>query len=405
MGERSDMGDGLGTWEDETARKKPVIGEGNKAAARRCLNLFFSLYIASTPRNTSFILNDQEIGYAELNVDAAKQAFYRDRKTLEKAGIYIRELTPETDEDAPARKRPASKRAASKHLDDWLDGDEWVDWGEDSGDGSQDGSWASMTEESSWELDRDRTYSHLDEQSPDTLAALLERCSELDESPFWKNSSEYLVLKSRLQGALSRRNGTDFPRTIDHLDDAPEDPWINRLFQCYQDRTRIRIDYENAQGEQRSHETDVYGFFTVGGCTYFVGYDPDYQLTLTYRTDRIKTLTVLKTAYRIPESFHVEDHVFLPFDFSNKEPVKATFSFAPETSEMELSTITKGRGSLEGVREPARWLWHVEVRDLDAAASMSLANTSIRMRPVSPPELVDAWTGRIQKAVTANGGN
>lgn len=314
------------------------------------------LNVAAAPLSTTRIIEDADAGYGSKNRESDKKKFTRDRERLAGHGICIREVRAEG---------------------------------------------ASETEESFWELDRERTYARLDELSTEELEEVLRASGAYSLNQLWVSNRSLSTLQAGLAAELSARCNGYRPQSSSPA--AQNDPVLAKLWECYQDRSRVRIGYVNAQGAEREHELDIYGFFPLGGHEYLVGSNPKVSHPLTYRIDRIGSLKVLKETYEIPSSFNIAEYIFLPFDFSAARPVEAAFRFPAGISEYELDALTHERGALERAEDGESWLWRVEVRDLDAAASLALDNATLGMRPCSPPELVESWTSQIRKAVGAHG--
>lgn len=326
-------------------------------AARRCLNLFFVLFVADEPPSTTRIVTDSDLGYGLANIESEKTKFRRDRNQLERAGIHIKENKP-----------------------------------------------TKQNEESTWEIDWNSTGVDLDRLTREELETLLYASHTCDSVPFWTDIHALHDLQSKLMAALARKSCGNLPEPVEDLQPqrADAEPWLNELWNSFQDRKSIRFSYINAVGEEREHTVDIYGFFTLDGRTYFAGFAHTIERVLTYRTDRVRLFKQLKDSYEVPESFILGEYVFLPFDFSANEPVEAVFSFTSRRSEYEIASLTRGRGDLELDADQDAWLWTIEVRDLDAAACLALSNGHLRMKPLAPPTLVSTWTNKIERAVTAN---
>ena len=330
-------------------------------AARRCLNLFFVLFVSEEPPTTTRIIGDSDLGYGSPNTDSEKKKFKRDRNRLEEAGIHLHEISSEN-----------------------------------------------KTEESAWEIDWDHTGINLDQLERDELEDLLYASRTCDSISFWTDIHALHDLQSKLMAALARKGCGNLPEPVEEGSTPREgtlgtdERWVAALWGSFRDRTSVRFSYTNASDEDHTHVVDIYGFFTLGGRTYFAGFTHGIERILTYRADRIRSLEQLKETYEVPDSFVLGEYVFLPFDFSSNEPVEAVFSFPGEGSEYEIAALTRGRGELDLDAKKDVWTWTVEVRDLDAAASLALANGHLGMRPVSPPPLTDIWTDKIERAVTSH---
>ena len=342
----------------ETGSRMPEDNEPElNETAWRCLNLFFILNIASSPVSTSRIIEDSDLGYGSGSRQNDKKRFARDRERLGRLGICIRQV------DIPG---------------------------------------SAVTEEGFWEIDRAQTNIQFRDLSTNNLSYLLHEAQTVEHESIWASNRALFDLQIKIQSELSRRNGEAFPRTLDAPTAPAPNPVLARLWECSQKNTPVEFCYVNARSEQRTRVADVYGFFTDCQNTYFVGLLHDANQIRTFKTSRIKKIKRHSGTYRVPEDFHIEDYMFLPFDFAPAEPVAGVFLFPNTASEYELEALSHGRGSLER-KADGTWSWTVEVRDVAAAASMALSHTSLGMRPAAPQSLVDAWVDQIRGAVESNG--
>ena len=117
----------------------------------------------------------------------------------------------------------------------------------------------------------------------------------------------------------------------------------------------------------------------------------------TFRCDRIVRAWRPSKAYAIPADFNLNDYLFFEFDFADRPPVAATFSFGPQTQIDMINGLTRGRGEL--AHTDAGWTWTVDVRDLEAAASFCMAHAMDGMRPMAPKSLKQAWNHLIERTV------
>lgn len=155
--------------------------------------------------------------------------------------------------------------------------------------------------------------------------------------------------------------------------------------------------YQNGRGEQKERTVCVYGMFEREGVAYFCGLDNVTDDIRTFRCDRIVRAWRPSKAYAIPADFNLNDYLFFEFDFADRPPVAATFSFAPQTQIDMINGLTRGRGEL--THTDAGWIWTVDVRDLEAAASFCMAHAMDGMRPMAPKSLKQAWNHLIERTV------
>ena len=174
-------------------------------------------------------------------------------------------------------------------------------------------------------------------------------------------------------------------------------PTVDAVWSAFAERCALRFLYQNGRGEQRERTVCVYGMFEREGTAYFCGLDNATDSIRTFRCDRIIRAWRPSKAYAIPADFNLNDYLFFEFDFADRPPIAATFSFAREAQADMVSGLTRGRGEL--VRTEAGWTWTVNVRDLEAAASFCMAHAVDGMRPVAPDSLKQAWNHLIERTV------
>ena len=166
---------------------------------------------------------------------------------------------------------------------------------------------------------------------------------------------------------------------------------------AFAERCALRFLYQNGRGEQRERTVCVYGMFEREGTAYFCGLDNATGNIRTFRCDRIIRAWRPSKAYAIPADFNLNDYLFFEFDFADRPPVAATFSFAREAQADMINGLTRGRGEL--MRTETEWTWTVDVRDFEAAASFCMAHAMDGMRPVAPDSLKQAWNHLIERTV------
>ena len=324
--------------------------------ALRILNLLFALNTSKTPLATEQILSDSDLGYGSDNRESDRRKFQRDRESLAEHGIMVREVRAEG---------------------------------------------MAETEESSWEIDRRRTHAERGSLSPDDAELVLAAIDETfelhaDNPERWPLQRAYLKLKELM--------GIEASAAPEHDGARGYSPVLQTIWDAFMARRPARFVYRSADGSERAREVELYGTFARGNHSYLVGLDRGAGGMRTFRTDRIvraRHTPASAGTYDVPVEFDIEDYQFLPFDFSDAEPVDAVFMFPANVDEHELELLTRRRGTLTS--ETDAWRWEIAVRDLDAAAVFCLGHTSLGMRPVSPRALIEAWRANIEKAATAHG--
>lgn len=331
---------------------EPVLTR-REEAARRVLNLLFSLSIAVEPLTTDQIISDPEIGYASPGRDSRIKAFNRDRETLSAHGIFIREVTH---------------------------------------------GGATKNEQRAWKIDRALSFADrrsIRAQDAEDAVGAIDRMFALhaDDPARWPLQ----VARTKLCEVA----GLD-PGATGEVGETKRD--LTFVWSAFSRRKPARISYRDARGRETSRVLDVYGMFEQGSCVYLVGFDHDARGIRTFRTDRV---TAAKPApdsaktYVIPPEFEVAGFHFLPFDFGEGEPVEARFSLPEGLGRNEAELITKRRGVLERVPGDG-WLWTVDIRDIDAAARFALERASLGLRALEPVSLVESISLRKNRAVMAH---
>lgn len=324
--------------------------------ARRVLNLLFILNASSRPFGTDEIVTDSDLGYGSGNRTSDKRKFKRDRERLAELGVIVREVR---------------------------------------GDGSAE------TEESRWEIDRERTHAEAGAISADDaalVAAAVEQAFSLDRADpdRWPLRRAYRKLLNACGAPAAQA-----PAPQEVASDS-ESPAIQAIWEGYAQRRPLTFTYRDAKGTERTRTADIYGIFSQGGNSYFVGRDHGADAVRTFRADRVvsaRRIAASAARYAIPADFHIDGYRFQPFDFSENAAMAVTFSFPLGTPEDEVELITKSRGELVHDGERDRWLWRVEVHDIEAAASLALRHATAGMKPVDPPALLDSWRSHIERAL------
>lgn len=332
--------------------------------AQRLLNLLFIFNAAERPLTTDEIVSDADLGYGSPNRASDLRKFRRDREKLAERGVFIAEV-----------------RATD----------------------------AAETEQSSWAIDRARTFAGGGIVREGDVHLLVEAIDAYLAGPAHPLAPPLNAVRIRAREELARLAGELPPEdpqrvaapTASRRNRARQNGTADALWTAFSLRRTVPLTYRNARGASSQRTVAVYGIFAHGAAGYVVGLDSATQAVRTFRIDRIERLGVLGDSYEVPADFDVRPYLFLPFDLGEDEPVAATFSLPAERTCAELAALTYGRGTSERA-DDGSWRWHIAVRDLDAAAAFALEHARDGMRPVAPATLVDVWRDTIAKAVSAH---
>lgn len=333
------------------------------ASAQRLLNLFFIFNTATRPLSTEEIVSDSDLGYGSARGTAQRESdvrkFRRDRQKLAEQGIHIVEANPLG---------------------------------------------AAETEESYWKLDRAHTFAAggmVTADDAETLAHAIDEYVSHTATPLVRPL--WSVRNKALELAGKTLNEQDRPQTDDaDTQHTVSQALLDAIWTAFATRQKLTLSYTNAQGEPSKRTVAIYGIFTHEGVTYITGLDSATNTVRTFRTDRISKAWRPSGSYRIPPDFDVRDRVFLPFDFGDEPAFVATFSLPAGTTEAQVQSMTRGRGSYAKA-DDGSFTWNVTVHDSHAAASFALAHAREGLRPQAPQTLVDAWNTMIDQAVMAHG--
>lgn len=316
--------------------------------AQRILNLFFVLDNSAEPLTTEQIVSDSDLGYGSGNADSDKRKFRRDREKLASHGVVVKEV-----------------RIAG----------------------------AAENEESAWSLDRERTFAAggiIDVQDAELLRAAIDQTLQEGTSPF---ADPLEQIRSKIDALAGGQQPSSAPA-------ARHAPMADAVWSAFAEQRSLRFVYCNGRGEQSERTVCIYGIFERDGRGYFCGLDDATGSVRTFRSGRIVKAWKPTKTYRIPADFNLNDHIFFEFDFSENEPVAATFAFSPDSPENMIRAISAGRGHLAFV--DSHWQWTVDVRSIKGAASFCMRHALDGMRPQAPQALLDAWNHLIEGTVAAH---
>lgn len=324
-------------------------------AARRILNLLFLLNVSRTPLTTEQIISAEELEYGDGNRESALRKFRRDREKLAEQGVIVREIRPEG---------------------------------------------APETEASLWGIDREATHADMGlilQEDAETLIDIIDGHLMRSDVPY---RGVLERIRAKVLGAAGPEELATGGERVGHAAEVADDPVLETIWAALALRRRLPMTYQDAEGRESRRTVAVFGIFTLEGRSYFVGEDEEGRIR-TFRADRVLRAGRPRGSYAIPADFNIDDYLFLPFDFAPGAGAEVAFSLSREATDEEVRTATRGRGAVEE-RDGER-IWRVRARDVRAAASWGLSHrTPLAVRPIDPPELIEAWNDLIRKAVEAH---
>lgn len=325
------------------------------ATAQRLLNLAFIFNTSTRPISTSEIIADSDLGYGSDQRSSDLRKFNRDRQKLAEQGIEIVSCEP---------------------------------------------SISAENEETFWRLDRENTFAAGGVITADDADVLLEAIDEYLSGP---PSPLRVPLMNVRTKVLELTGDIEAPQAERPLSKAEgsQQAMLNAVWLSFSLRRELTFSYTNAQGERSRRVVAIYGIFSHEGSTYIVGLDDKSGSLRTFRVDRMDRALRPGNPYTIPADFDIRDFLFLSFDFGAQDAATASFTFPAEQTEGVIAAITHDRGALSR-GDDGTWMWTVEVRSLDGAASFALEHAHDGMRPAAPQELVDRWCAAIDKVVNAH---
>lgn len=302
--------------------------------ARRICSLALEFMNARRPVSSSEVWHGF---YPHLSADSFRRAFSRDRQALAACGVHVRE---------------------------------------------HDGGSA----ESSWSADREISFAQGPELEAAEAAALHIACLPLLADPGFALADELRFALAKLSRAFA-----ESPAPGAGAAAAGGGRVLSTLRSCLVEGVAARIRYTDARGSGSERLVAPWGFLGLRGTLYLVAARVDETGaaeeggTRTYRVDRIEAAErQAGVRFVAPEGFSVEDWRRLPFQMG---PAAAEAVFeVPEDAEEGLLREAGGRGSFS--RGGSGAAWTVEVSSIEDAAAWAVAHG---IRPVLPPELVDAW--------------
>ncbi len=276
-----------------------------------------------------------EVFYADLKPEAQKKQFYRDRESLEEAGLYIKK-----------------------------------------------------TSDNLWQVDEGRSYASGAELTPSEAIALDLACQPLLEDEGFAPASE-------LRFALAKIDRTfgDAERAVETRTET-KSRVVKTLEACLANSHVARISYRGATGATTERDFAPMGIFSLRGHGYMVGEDPakpEGDRMRTLRLDRVLRARETKQGFAVPDGFDVDEYRRLPFQIGS---CSAEVSFFVPTDGLPAETL--GKGIVREDDGTGRLVWSVPASSIEDAACWAVAQG---LAPAAPAELVDAWRGCLEGAM------
>ena len=196
---------------------------------------------------------------------------------------------------------------------------------------------AQETEESAWTIDREHTFAAGGLITADDADILLDAIDQTLATGSAAFATPLADIRSKIAYLTGASTAEEPP--------ARRLPAVDAVWSAFAERCALRFLYQNGHGEQKERTVCVYGMFEHEGVAYFCGLDNATDEIRTFRCDRIVRAWRPSKAYSIPADFNLNDRLFFEFDFADRTPVMATFSFAPQAQADMVSGLTRGRGS------------------------------------------------------------
>lgn len=324
------------------AMKRTSSVKGKKLGHREFMRCYLALHLLDVSQIDSKSL--QEKYYGDLSDESFYNTFRRDRKELEKEGIYLTET-----------------KQGSKKI---------------------------------WSIDESKTLAdtkkitELERRS----AAILLRAAQKGMQTFQQNNL----------GAAIARIGQMNAEGIEQLEALAPDckPEILSLInEALHRHLPISAKYKSLK-DTRAKERILkpYGVFSIDRDIYVVGLRAREGAEESIRTFNLKRINSAKLltkepAYAIPKDFSVEDYRYLPFEIGD-EPTQTMKVFVEAAQLADFKPLIGKRDSFSETQDGL--IWQNYMRDTKAAVNWCIEADVI---PIAPPSLVDAWTSCIKGAL------
>lgn len=164
------------------------------------------------------------------------------------------------------------------------------------------------------------------------------------------------------------------------------------LAEALQERKPIKISYKSLKERKASTRIlQPWGMFSVGKDMYVVGpreTEGKQTAMRTYNLARIKNAKILQgePSYSIAPDFSINDYRLLPFEIGDAKPINLTF-YVDAAHVDEFTLNARKRGTITHKPDGSA-RWSGTMKDIDTAARWALEVGAI---PLEPQSLIDAW--------------
>lgn len=108
------------------------------------------------------------------------------------------------------------------------------------------------------------------------------------------------------------------------------EPHKEQLYQAIREKTRVTIEYNSFSGGKKTrHRLAPYAVLFRKRAWYVIGYSKEYKRILTFRINRIDSLTMTHAGYTIPEDFSVQKYLDKSWDVMLGPDTRVVIQFAP----------------------------------------------------------------------------
>ena len=107
-------------------------------------------------------------------------------------------------------------------------------------------------------------------------------------------------------------------------------PYKENLYQAIRERRRVNIEYNSFSSQQKiHHRLSPYAVLFRKRAWYVIGHSETFNLVLTFRINRIDSLSIMNSRYKIPEDFSLQRYLEKSWDVMLGPDTRVVVLFAP----------------------------------------------------------------------------
>ena len=107
-------------------------------------------------------------------------------------------------------------------------------------------------------------------------------------------------------------------------------PYKENLYQAIRERRSVRITYNSfSSGQKTDHRLAPYAVLFRKRAWYVIGHSETFNLVLTFRINRIDSLSITNSRYKIPEDFSLQRYLEKSWDVMLGPDTRVVVLFAP----------------------------------------------------------------------------